>query len=165
MVFWDTSGWGLCFSWHGYIILQRFSSKHLPFWFMVVIRVVPVLSGPVFGSSESLCRVQFGSESLFVVHVESLVFCSPLSLHTWCTHLVHLVIWSFILSMCYSLFSWVRFTYFVLMCAMLLIWDIFSLWHHWSLRPDLSWRILSLLTWDHEIDLESLRLWLVSSSD
>ena len=136
MVFWDTSGWRLCFSWHGYIILQRFSSKHLPFWFMVVIRVVPVLSGPVFSSSESLCRVQFSSES-FVVHVESLIFCSPLSLHTWCTHLVHLVIWSFyfeyvlfyfLMSMlcisCVDVLCFRYETYFHLCIMITLVWPI-----------------------------------------
>ena len=150
---------------HGYIILQRFSLEHLSFWFMVVIRVVPVLSGPVFSSLELLYWVQFGSELLFIVHVESLVVCNPLSLHTWCTHLIHLAIWYFYFK--YVLFSFLMSMFYVFCVDICYACDMRHIFTYasWSLWPDLSWRILSLLTWDHEIDLESLRLWLVSSSD
>ena len=132
---------------------------------MVVIRVVLVLSSPVFSSLELLCWVQFGSESLFIVHAKSLVVCSHLSLHTWCAHLVHLVTWSFYFE--YVLFSFLMSTFYIFcvdMCYAFNMRHIFTL-ASWSLGPDLSWKILSLLTWDQEIDLECLRLWPISPSD
>ena len=42
-----------------------------------------------YGHHQShFCFVEsnFGLESLFIVHVESPVVCSPLLFHTWCTH-------------------------------------------------------------------------------
>ena len=101
-------------SWDGYITWLQFSSEHFSFWLWSLSESFP------------FWWVQFGSESLFIVHVESPVICSPLSFHMMYS-LFHLVTWSFILSM--SFFSWVCFTWLVMMCIMLLIWDIFHLHH------------------------------------
>ena len=54
----------------------------------VIIRVISILLSPIFSTSELFlfCWVYIGSESLFIIHVESLVVCSPFSFRTWCTH-------------------------------------------------------------------------------
>ena len=98
---------------------------------MVVIRVISVLLSPDFSSPWFFlfCWVQFSSELLFIVHIESSVVCSPLSLHLMYS-LFHLVIWFFYSKYVLFSFSWVWFTYVALMCVMLSMWDIFSLIHN-----------------------------------
>ena len=133
-------------TWVHHLVVVQFRALFI--LIVVIIRVISILLSPVFSSSELFlfCWVRFWFRLVVYSSCwESDHLWSFFVLHMMYS-LVHLVIRSFILSMCYSLFSWVRFTYFVLMCVMLSIWDIFSLWHHWSLGPDLSWRILSLLT-------------------
>ena len=98
---------------------------------MVVIKVIFSFCWVQFLVHQShFCLVEFGFdlESWFLVHVESPVVCSPLSLHMMYS-LVHLVIWSFYFEHVSFSFSWVCFTYLVLICVTLSIWDIFHLHH------------------------------------
>ena len=112
----------------------------------VIIRVISILLSQIFSPSELFlfCWVYIGSESLFIIHVESLVVYSPFISYMMYS-LFHLVIWSFILSMHH--FSHECALHILCWCAfMLLIWDILFTYTSWSFRCDLSWRILSLLT-------------------
>ena len=134
MVFWDILGWGLSLVDMGISLCNSLAHNILHFDY-IVIRVIFILLSPVLVHQSYFffffCFVEsrFGLESLFIVHVESSVSCSPLVF----THDV--LIGSF--SDMIVLF-WVCFTYLVMMCVMLLIWDIC----HSLIVITLAWHIM-----------------------
>ena len=129
MVFWDIPGWGLGSVGMGTSLCSSSTQRAFHFDYgRHQSHFYFVESSFLVHHSFLFCWVRFGSKS-FIVHVESLVVCSPLSLHMMYS-LFHLVIWSFYSEYMLFSFSWVWFTYLALMCVMLSIWDIFSLTHH-----------------------------------